>query len=153
MDAMLFSFGYTRACAGLFKEGRRAIPTVEPLENRTLLAVDPILEWNGVALDVNRISYSGGVVNDQLGPTRSSRALAIVHAAMFDAWNSINNKFTPYLTTAPNANNANDTAAVAQAAHDTLVSLYPHEKPMIDMYLTQTLRRVPDGTTETAEDR
>src|SRR5262249_17644945 len=92
------------------------------------------------------VPYSGGVVNDQVGPTRSSRALAIVHVAMFDAYNSIHRDFTPYLTQAPNANNASDEAAVAQAAHDTLVAMYPHQQALFDTALAQTLARVPDGT-------
>jgi hypothetical protein len=121
---------------------------VEGLEERCLLSADPILDWNAVAIEVNRVSYSGYVVNDQIGPTRSSRALAIVHVAMFDAWNSINNRFTPYLTVAPNATNASDVAAVAQAAHDTLVALYPHQQAYIDQALTQALVRVPAGTFE-----
>src|SRR5262245_37725519 len=70
---------------------------LEGLEERCLLSVDPILEWNAVALEVNRVSYSGGVFNDEVGPTRSSRALAIEHVAMFDAWNSIHTDYTPYL--------------------------------------------------------
>src|SRR5262249_8379246 len=123
-------------------------PRVESLEERCLLSVDPILEWNAVALQVNQTSYSGFDANDQAGPTRSSRAMAIVHAAMFDAWNSINNEFTPYLTVAPNSNNASEDAAVAQAAHDTLVALYPHQQALIDTALAQTLSRVPDGTRE-----
>ena len=53
---------------------RRHTLTLEQLEERCLLSVDPILEWNAVAIEVNRVSYSGGVVNDQFGPTRSSRA-------------------------------------------------------------------------------
>src|SRR6266496_2397142 len=79
---------------------QRFRPAVEQLEDSCLLSVDPILEWNAVALEANRVSYSGGVVNDQEGPTRSSCALAIAHVAMFDAWNSINRKFTPYLVQA-----------------------------------------------------
>jgi hypothetical protein len=125
--------------------GRRPL---ESLEERCLLAVDPILEWNAVALEVNRVSYSGLVVNDQLGPTRTGRALAIVHTAMFDAWNSIHGQYTPYLISAPNAKNASDVAAIAQAAHDTLVALYPHQQRYVDMALTQTLRRVTDGLRE-----
>jgi hypothetical protein len=121
---------------------------LETLEDRCLLAVDPILEWNAVTLQVNQTSYSGSDGNDQAGPTRSSRAMAIVHAAMFDAWNSINNRYTPYLTMAPNADNASDEAAVAQAAHDTLVALYPRQRTFIDAALTQTLNRVPNGTRE-----
>ncbi len=124
-------------------------PVVEELEDRIVPAVDVILEWNAVALEVNRVSYSGGVVNDQLGPTRSSRALAIVHTAMFDAWNSIRHKYTPYLVDAPSAPRASDVAAVAQAAHDTLAALYPSQAAYVDMALTQTLRRVPDGVRET----
>src|SRR6516225_5590256 len=75
---------------------RRLKPQVEQLEARCLLSSDVILAWNAVALEVNRISYSGNVVNDELGPTRSSRALAIEHVAMFDAWNSIHRQYTPY---------------------------------------------------------
>jgi hypothetical protein len=122
---------------------------VERLEVRCLLSVDPILEWNAVALEVNRVSYSGGVVNDEVGPTWSSRALAIEHVAMFDAWNSIHPDYTPYLVQAPNAANASDVAAVAQAAHDTILAMYPHQQAYIDTALTETLRRVPDGQPKT----
>jgi hypothetical protein len=120
----------------------------EVLEGRVLLAGDVILEWNEVALEVNRVSYSGAVENDQFGPTRSSRAMAIVHAAMFDAWNSIHFKYTPYLTRAPHAAGASDVAAVAQAAHDTLVAMYPHQQASIDAALAETLARVPNGLRE-----
>jgi hypothetical protein len=128
---------------------RRPVLRLEQLETRCLLSVDPILEWNAVALEANRVSYSGGVVNDQIGPTRSSRALAIEHVAMFDAWNSIHRTYTPYLTQAPNAYNASDVAAVAQAGHDTLVAMYPHQQAAFDTALTETLRRVPNGTRKT----
>ncbi len=122
---------------------------IEALEERCVPSVDPILEWNAVALEVNRISYSGNVVNDQIGPTRSSRALAIEHAAMFDAWNSIHRKYNPYLVQAPNFRSASDVAAVAQAAHDTLVAMYPNQQAFIDTKLDETLARVPNGRRET----
>src|SRR5262249_19194639 len=82
-------------------------------------------------------------------PTASSRALAIVHAAMFDAWNSINHQYTPYLTEAPNADGASDEAAVAKAAHDTLVAMYPHQQAFIDSALTETLSHGPNGEAQT----
>jgi hypothetical protein len=122
---------------------------IEPLEQRCLLSSDPILDWNAVALEVNRISYSGGVVNDEIGPTRSSRALAIEHVAMFDAWNSIHYEYTPYLVKAPHSFFASDVAAVAQAAHDTLVAMYPHQQAYIDTALDDALRSVPDGLYKT----
>ena len=124
-------------------------PLMEALEGRVLLAADPILNWNAIAIEVNRVSYSGEVVNDQPGPTRSSRALAIVHAAMFDAWNSITAKYTEYLVKAPDGKGASAVAAVAQAAHDTLVAMYPSQQPFIDAALADALADVPDGKKQT----
>jgi hypothetical protein len=124
-------------------------PAVEQLEERCVLSVDPTLEWNAVALEANRISYSGGVANDEPGPTRSSRALAIESVAMFDAYNSIHPNFTPYLVQAPDATNASVVAAVAQAAHDTIVAMYPSQQVFVDTALAQTLARVHNGPAKT----
>jgi hypothetical protein len=44
-----------------------------------------ILYWNAVGLEANRVSHSNGK-EEQTGPTLSSRALAIMHLAMFDAF-------------------------------------------------------------------
>ena len=46
---------------------------------------DAILYWNDIALEANRVSHSNGK-DEQTGPTLSSRALAIVHLAMYDAF-------------------------------------------------------------------
>jgi hypothetical protein len=127
----------------------RCYLTVEQLEERCTPSVDPILEWNANAIEVNRVSYSGTVTNDEIGPTRSSRALAIEHIAMFDAWNSINKQFTQYLVMAPNANNASDAAAVAQAAHDALLAMYPSQQTVIDTDLSKSLAHIEDGTKKT----
>jgi hypothetical protein len=138
----LFSYLKPRTKSPLF----RAKLTVEQLEDRCTPSVDPILEWNANAIEVNRISYSGGVVNDEIGPTRSSRALAIEHVAMFDAWNSVHPEWTPYLTFVPHAENASGEAAVARAAHDTLLAMYPSQQAFIDNALAQSLASVPDGS-------
>lgn len=52
--------------------------------------MDHILYWNNVALEANRRDFSNVPDTDspspeQNGPTLSSRALAIVHLAMYDA--------------------------------------------------------------------
>src|SRR5687767_12067770 len=50
--------------------------------------------WNNIAIDASGLDHtpvSAGEVRDfgeQLGPTRASRAMAIVHIAMFDAVNA-----------------------------------------------------------------
>lgn len=51
---------------------------------------DPILFWNEVALESNRLDHTGAMeAEHQRGPTRSARALAIVHLAMHDAFFSV----------------------------------------------------------------
>ncbi len=127
---------------------RRFRPGVEELEARCLLSGDVILEWNAIALDAVKGDYTLGQTPDQGGPTPDSRALAIVHVAMFDAVNSIDGRFTPYLTMAPNGQGASIEAAVAQAAHDTLVQLYPSQTARFDAALTVTLAGVSDGQAE-----
>ncbi len=109
--------------------------------------VDVILEWNAVALQANVIDHTGpeapgDALNLTQGPPASARALAIVHAAMFDAYNSVDVRCTPYYVLAPGANGASADAAVAQAAHDVLVSLYPSGEAFFDDALEETLSRV-----------
>lgn len=59
---------------------------------------DSILFWNEIALEANRVSHTDGSM-EQNGPTLSSRALAIVHLAMYDAYAGIvnNSDLPPYL--------------------------------------------------------
>ncbi len=103
--------------------------------------MDAILYWNDVGLEANRESHTNGK-GEQTGPTLSSRAMAIVHLAMFDAFvgaaavGPTPSGFTPYLTVppiaAPSANASVD-AAIAAAAHSTLSRLYPSQKPFFDL--------------------
>lgn len=50
--------------------------------------MDPILYWNEVSLEANRQDHTAvePTKRHQNGPTLSSRALAIVHLAMYDAF-------------------------------------------------------------------
>ena len=49
---------------------------------------DPVLYWNAVALECNRLDHTGAPdpKRHQRGPTLSSRALAMAHIAMHDAF-------------------------------------------------------------------
>lgn len=102
--------------------------------------MDPILFWNEVALEANKVSFTNGL-KEQEGPTLSSRALAIVHLAMYDAYAGVHGfpatpvalpKYNTALTTPTLEAGANvpDNAAVAvaAAAHATLSALYPSQK-------------------------
>ena len=99
---------------------------------------DAILFWNNVALDAVARDHTGKEitnpdesktfippVGEQGGPTRTSRALAIVHLAMYDAFNSIAKLFTPYMPNLPNAPSGTSLeAAIGAAAYLTLTELY-----------------------------
>ncbi|MFH0342142.1 MAG: hypothetical protein ACHBNF_08430 [Chromatiales bacterium] len=58
---------------------------------------DAILDWNAIAIQAVAEDHSGTFgTPDQGGPTRTAYALAVVHAAMYDALNSIDPQATPY---------------------------------------------------------
>ena len=62
---------------------------------------DSILFWNEVALEANRVDFTREMP-EQGGPTLSSRALAIVHLAMYDAYAAIDpTAGAPYLLGLP----------------------------------------------------
>src|SRR5436190_22954664 len=93
---------------------------VEPLETRTLMAADTVLEWNQVAVEATRVT--------RLSPNAQTRALAMVHGAVFDAVNGIEGGYAPYLVTRRAPSWASEDAAAAVAAHDVLVSLMPAQQ-------------------------
>jgi hypothetical protein len=108
---------------------------------------DAILFWNNIALNAVANDHTGAAQSvNQRGPTRTARALAIVHVAMFDAFNSIARKFTPYLNDLPFNPSASKEAAIAQAAFITLSALYPGQTDTFKTELTNFLNTIPPGS-------
>lgn len=70
------------------------------------------------------------------------RPMAIVSVAMFDAANSFDRTYRPYATLVNPAPGASRDAAVAQAAHDTLVELLPSLRSTFDAALATSLAAV-----------
>lgn len=105
---------------------------------------DSILFWNAVALEANRVSHSDPDKREQNGPTLSSRALAIVHLAMYDAYagvenNTINSGGFPRYLNPPPAVPAGATSladAVAGAAFTTLSSLFKTQRDFFESQLS-----------------
>ncbi len=97
---------------------------------------DPILYWNAVAMEANRVAHTVVDAREAAarGPIGSSRAMAIVHLAMHDAYFSIvPAPHGTYLWQAPTPPAEADVdAAVAAAAMITLTTLYPAQKSMLD---------------------
>src|SRR5437870_4981476 len=112
---------------------------LECLEERVLLSGDAVLRWNSLLLQANLVDHTPALRTgpaQQEGPGATSRAFAIVQAAVYDAVNSIDGSYAAYLTTLPAPGDASIDAAVAAAAHDTLVSLYPNQSATFDAALT-----------------
>ncbi len=113
---------------------------LEELEQRLALASDSVMFWNGVALNSIRSAATP--------PPAASRALAIVHAAIFDAVNAIEHDYQAYRYDVVRDSGASLDAAVARAAHDTLSALFPNQQQTFDNVLAQVLSNIPDGFAE-----
>jgi hypothetical protein len=115
---------------------------IEQLEQRALLSGDFVIDWNNVAIDVLRADTT------LPGPGFSSRALAIMHGAVFDAVNGIarTHRSIEFLLPAPGGTNMN--AAIATAAHAVLTRLYPDQREFLNQRLVQSLAEVPNGIGE-----
>ena len=79
----------------------------------------------------------------QGGPCLASRALAIAQIAMADAYNSIVNAFARY-TDVEDFPGGNPLAAVAQANHDVLRTLFSQQAAQIDATLNMWLDSLSD---------
>jgi len=107
-----------------------------------------IARWNEIAINATGLDHTPvapgehRVFGEQLGPTRASRAMAIVHIAMFDAANAIDPKYQSYTDISPAPHGTSMDTAVAQAAHDTLAALFPSQKPSFDSLLADDLGHI-----------
>ncbi|HEX9870180.1 MAG TPA: vanadium-dependent haloperoxidase [Candidatus Tectomicrobia bacterium] len=108
----------------------------------TLAHADAVTDWNETAI---RAAASIGISTGA-----QSRLVAIAHAAMFDAVNSIERKYTKYAAEVSPPAGASAEAAAISAAHAVLTQLVPDQKKMLDAALTTTLTKVADGPAKDA---
>ena len=100
--------------------------------------VNAVIEWNRTLLAIVRTPGA------QPATIHSTRNFAILHAAIYDAVNNIEPKFSPYLVRISGVSrSASKIAAADQAAHDVLVSLYPG-LTSLDAELQQDLAQLAD---------
>jgi hypothetical protein len=144
---------------------RRSRPTLEHLEDRSLLSGSPApvpygpLPTVTADLTANQVNHADAVINwnatmlraiwnDATPPTNASRVEAMVGVAGYDAVDGIHPTDdlypVPGLDSRPHRDASPDAAAIA-AADVVLNSLYPDQKAMFDAEYQATLARVPDG--------
>ena len=91
------------------------------------LHADAVLDWNALMLDAIQV--------DNSGPTLSSRNLAILHAAMYDAVNSVLGTHQPYRFQTAAPEGASAEAAAVGAAYVVMKTLYPsYSAPAEELY-------------------
>jgi membrane-associated phospholipid phosphatase len=99
----------------------------------------PVIDWNQILLT---IVNTPGVQPANIQPTRN---FAILHAAIYDAVNSIDRTHEPYLIAVRAPRDASETAAADAAAHTALVALYPSQQSALDADYASELAQVPNG--------
>ena len=103
-------------------------------------SVNAVIQWNRTLLAIVRTPGA------QPPTIHATRSFAILHAAIYDAVNSILNTHKPYMIhLAGVAADTSTDAAASAAAHDVLVQLYPGSQAMLDAQLQASLGQVPDG--------
>jgi len=110
------------------------------LENRQLLAADAVLQWNEVLLNAIR--------TDRTAPPVAARAMAIVHTAIHDAINSIENRYHTYGPSFVTHPQASIDAAVAAAGERALTAIFPAQHATFSAKLQSSLAAITDGIRE-----
>jgi hypothetical protein len=111
-----------------------------PQTEANISGEDVVLQWNRVLTET--IRTPGAHPSATVFPVRS---YAMMHAAMFDAVNSIEGGYTPYLTEVQTTRHSSIKAAAAYAAHDVLVALYPTRQSVFDAELAISLEGVVEN--------
>src|SRR5258708_35210453 len=98
---------------------------------------DTVLDWNEVAL--------ARVVAARQGPPDGARSMAMVHLAMFEAINAVEQRYAPYAFKTRAPAGTSPEAAAAAAASSVLVKLFPGEAQAVEAAYAASLARIPEG--------
>lgn len=101
---------------------------------------DAVLQWNEIAITT---------IGAQ-PPFPSSRAMATVSLAVFEAVNAITGKYEPYLGGMAAADGASTEAAAITAAHGVLKAFFPAAAAALDQQRDDSLASIPDGPARTS---
>src|SRR5688572_19739763 len=99
---------------------------------------DVVTDWNMI---------TNALVANDVGNNPRLRTLALVHVAMSDAINTVQNRYTRVVATVPPAPGASAEAAAATAARQILTQIYPEQKAKakIEEAYAASLKAIPEG--------
>ncbi len=102
--------------------------------NAPLSAQDAVTEWN---LNAEKAILASPTVSGS--GAAAARVYVLMHVAIFDAVNGIGRRYTPYHVDATAPRGASRRAAAIAAAYNTLLALFPSQKPTLDAELLSSL--------------
>ena len=97
---------------------------------------DQVLEWNQIFIDTLIATNTPNSSSQRLG--------AIVHAAIFDAYNGVERRYTPIFVDDEAPAGASRRAAVIAAAYTALVALFPTREPQLTASYAASLAALSD---------
>src|ERR1700751_1956940 len=118
---------------------RKALVAVALITPAPSAFADVIADWNEKAV---------AFVTPRMTPPAAQRVVAMVQVAMFDAINSIERRYRPYLAQLPAPATASKEAAAAAAAGSVWVGLPPQAQADIKDATPAYLSNIPDGDTK-----
>jgi hypothetical protein len=98
-------------------------------------SADVVLEWNRILISALAVPGANPAT------VFVTRPHAMVHIAIFDALNSIDHQYAPYLIGVNPAPGASRDVAAAQAAHDVLAALLPSQAATFAAALAATVAK------------
>ncbi len=104
-----------------------------------------VLEWNQVFIDTLIATNTANSSSQRLG--------AIVHTAIFDAYNGVERRYTPIFVQNQPPSGASRRAAVIAAAYTTLVSLFPSRLTALEASYAASLAALSDDGEDGGQSR
>ena len=104
--------------------------------------VSQVLEWNQIFIDTLIATNTANSSSQRLG--------AIVHTAIFDAYNGIERRYTPIFVYDEAPPGASRQAAVIAAAYTALVGLFPSQQAALDASYEASLAALNEGAANRA---
>jgi hypothetical protein len=98
---------------------------------------DEVTYWNSIALDILKESTTP--------PPAASRDLAILHSSIYDALNAITGTHSPLYYQPATTGSVSPEAAVAGAAYEALVGLFPGQEAALNDLLDTRLAGIAEG--------
>ena len=130
--------------------GALALLASAAVQSRSALASesvphDQVLEWNQIFIDTLIATNTANSSSQRLG--------AIVHTAIFDAYNGIERRYMPIFVHSGAAPGASRRAAVIAAAYTALVGLFPSRQSALDDNYAASLATLTDDDGDGGQSR